>query len=63
MTGQRWRGGNRANPRIPPIDCVIREDYNARTCYHALDISRFLVSLAIQLSTHRGVKVTEKCRI
>jgi hypothetical protein len=33
--------------------------YNARTCYHALDISRFPVSLATQLSTSRGVKRTE----
>jgi len=38
------------------IDCVIREYYNARTCYRAHNISKVSVSLAIQLSTHRGVK-------
>ena len=31
------------------------------TCYQARKISKFLVSLAIQLSTHRGVKRAEKC--
>src|ERR1051325_3974666 len=62
-TSHQWCAENRPKPQIPRIDCVICEDYNADTCYHALDISRFPVSLAIRLSTSRGVKRTEKCPI
>ncbi len=51
---------SRINARFSPPD-VSR--YNAPTCYQARDISKLLVSLAIKLPTHRGVKRAEKCRI
>jgi hypothetical protein len=61
LTCRSYGAKNDANSKLGAFTLQTFPAIMPCTCYQARKIFKLLVSLAIQLSAHRGVKRAEKC--